>query len=64
MQDMRVAKTISRTEKTVDLKAWNELLESSQAYGRSNGITSEEEVDRMLGEFRTTWRSTCDPISS
>jgi Arc/MetJ-type ribon-helix-helix transcriptional regulator len=44
-------------ERTVDRKAWDELLVRTQAHGRSIGITSEEDVDRILGEFRTSDRA-------
>jgi Arc/MetJ-type ribon-helix-helix transcriptional regulator len=35
------------------LDSWNDLLERTQAHGRALGITSEADVDRILGEFRT-----------
>jgi predicted transcriptional regulator len=35
------------------LDSWDALLKETQAHGRSLGIHSEEDVDRMLGEFRT-----------
>ncbi len=40
-------------ETSARLESWNALLKETQAYGRSIGIHSEEDVDRMLGEFRT-----------
>ena len=40
-----------------DRKAWDDLLERGRAHGRALGITSEEDVDRTLGEFRTEPRS-------
>ena len=37
----------------VDQRAWDEWLERTRAHGRSLGINSEEDVDRILGEYRT-----------
>lgn len=34
-------------------QAWDNLLQRTRAHGRSIGIASEEDVDRLLGEFRT-----------
>lgn len=42
------------TEKTkVALQRFQELAERGRAYGEAMGIRSEEDVDRILGNFRT-----------
>jgi predicted transcriptional regulator len=46
-------RTYMTTAKAVDRDRWDALLEAGRAHGRSIGITSEEDVDRILGEYRT-----------
>lgn len=44
---------LANDQRTV-AKRWESLLERTQGHGHSLGITSEEDVDRVLGEFRTS----------
>jgi predicted transcriptional regulator len=46
-------RTYVATNKRTDQRAWDEWLERTRAHGRSLGIKSEEDVDRILGEYRT-----------
>ena len=46
-------RTYVATNKRTDQRAWDEWLERTRAHGRSLGINSEEDVDRILGEYRT-----------
>jgi Arc/MetJ-type ribon-helix-helix transcriptional regulator len=46
-------RTYVAASKQVDRQAWDKLLERTRAHGRALGINSEEDVDRILGEYRT-----------
>ena len=37
----------------IDRNSWEELLRYGQEQGKAMGIQSEEDVDRIVGEFRT-----------
>jgi predicted transcriptional regulator len=43
--------------RAVDDQAWRELLDYGQAKGRELGVTSQEDVDRLIHEHRQSKRA-------